>query len=240
MELEKAARGPWSYYYLREMEEAGIIHGFMTRTSDAVLREARLRDALLAAFSAREMVVMDQEHGIRVHVVDSGARPRAGDGLVMKEPGVMGIIKTADCVPVILCAPSLPAAAIVHAGWRGTAAGIVKVALSAMAGMGVAPSDVTALIGPGIGPCCYNVGQDVVSAFEASGLGHGIFEERGGLTFLDLKEANRRLLMGEGVGRVIDAGLCTSCREDLFYSARRDKLGGRQMNFVLLAESGAP
>lgn len=226
--------GPWTYFHLREMEEAGIVHGFMTRASDAVLRDQVLRKAFMAAFSATEAVVMDQEHGDRVHLVAGGSRPHAGDGLVVTEPGVMGVIKTADCLPIILCAPHHPAAAIVHAGWRGTARKIVQGAVETMAALGVARADMVALIGPGIGPCCYHIGEDVISAFEEAGLAEGVFESRDGATFLDLKEANRRLLLHAGIDRIFDAQLCTSCRGDLFVSARRDKEGGRQINFVLL------
>jgi len=227
-------RGPWSYYHLPEMEGAGIVHGFMTRSSGAVLDDPVLLKSLLAAFSATEAVVMNQEHGDMVHLVAGGRRPRAGDGLVVTEPGVMGVIKTADCLPIMLCGPQHPAAAIVHAGWRGTARKIVQRAIETMTGLGVGRADMVALIGPGIGPCCYHVGEDVISAFEEAGLADGVFERREGATFLDLKEANRRLLLREGIDRIFDARLCTSCRGDLFFSARRDKQGGRQMNFVLL------
>ena len=75
----------------------------------------------MAALCAKDLVVLDQEHGDAVHVITAGERPRTGDGLVLLEPGMIGVIKTADCLPVILYAPGYPACAIVHAGWRGTA-----------------------------------------------------------------------------------------------------------------------
>ena len=240
MQLEMKTRGPWSYYHLREMEEAGIVHGFMTRSTGPVLRDPVLRKAFTEAFSATEAVVMDQEHGDRVLLVAGGSRPEAGDGLVVTEPGVMGVIKTADCLPIILCEPRYPAAAIVHAGWRGTARKIVQRAVETMAGLGVGRGNMVALIGPGIGPCCYGVGQDVISAFEEAGLADGVFERRNGAAFLDLKEANRRLLLHEGIDRIFDAHLCTSCRGDLFISARRDRGGEGQINFVLLNAQALP
>ncbi len=180
------------------------------------------------------MIVLDQEHGDAVHIIGVGERPRAGDGLVLVEPGVIGVIKTADCLPVILYAPGYPVCAVVHAGWRGTALRISRRAVAAMAGLGVAAASMKALIGPGIGPCCYNVGEDVVAAFESAGIGDGVFARRGGLTFLDLKEANRRILMAIGVHDIEDVNLCTSCRKDLFFSARRDGQTGRQITFALI------
>jgi hypothetical protein len=209
----------------------------MTRTSDAILRDAGRRAAFMAALCAKDMVILDQEHGDAVHVIAAGERPRTGDGLVLLEPGVIGVIKTADCLPVILCAPDYPACAIVHAGWRGTAQLIARKAVAAMVGLGVPAASMSAIIGPGIGPCCYNVGENVAAAFKAAGIGDEVFARRGELTFLDLKEANRRILMAEGVHDVDDANLCTSCRKDLFFSARRDGgQQGRQMNFVLVKE----
>jgi YfiH family protein len=229
-----AGADAWSYYHVPGPEKAGIVCGFMTRTSDAILHDAKGRAAFMAAFSAKEMIILDQEHGDTVHIITAGERPRAGDGLVLVEPGVIGVIKTADCLPVILYAPGYPACAIVHAGWRGTALLISRKAVAAMVGLGIATASMRALIGPGIGPCCYNVGEDVVAAFKAAGISDEVFARRGDLTFLDLKEANRRILTAEGVHDIDDANLCTSCRKDLFFSARRGRQRGRQINFALI------
>lgn len=236
MPFDLKTKGPWSYYQSPALEEAGIAHGFMTRDSDAILRDAGRKAAFMAALGAKEMVVLDQQHGDAVHVIAAGERPRTGDGLLLTEPGVIGVIKTADCLPVILCAPGYPVCAIVHAGWRGTALGISRRAVAAMVGLGITAASIRALIGPGIGPCCYNVGEDVAAAFKAAGISDEVFTRRGGLTFLDLKEANRRILMSDGVHDIDDARLCTSCGSAPFFSARRDGQAGRQINFVLIKE----
>ena len=131
----------------------------MTRKSEAILSEAARRDAFIAALGAKEMVVLNQVHGADVHVIEAGLRPAVGDGLVLFEPGVIGVIKTADCLPVILYARDGSACAIVHAGWRGTAARIAAEAVAAMTGRGIAPGMIGAIIGPGIGRCCYNIGS---------------------------------------------------------------------------------
>ena len=129
------------------------------------------------------------------------------DGHVVREPGWAPLVFVADCLPVALFGPG--GLAMVHAGWRGLAGGIVGVAAAAVEAN-------TAAIGPGIGPCCYEVGDEVLDAFDD--LGDGIAAGR----MLDLPEVARRLLARAGVGRVESAGLCTSCERELFFSHRRD------------------
>src|SRR6185503_1334808 len=125
-----------------------------------------------------------------------------------RRPGLAPLVLTADCLPVALAGPG--GAAMLHCGWRGLAAGIIA--------RGAALVEATsAAIGPGIGPCCYEVGSEVTGAF--AGLGEGIAEGR----MLDLPEVARRLLARAGVERVESAGLCTSCETELFFSHRRDR-----------------
>jgi polyphenol oxidase len=129
------------------------------------------------------------------------------DGHVVSKPGLAPLVFTADCLPVALSGPR--GVAMLHCGWRGLAAGIIAAGAEAV--------DATAAaIGPGIGPCCYEVGDEVLAAF--SDLGKGIARNR----MLDLPEIARRLLGAAGVERVEAAGLCTSCEEELFFSHRRD------------------
>jgi len=232
--FELAVKGPWSYFHLPALERAGIAHGFMTRSSDSILSGEEEEKDFARALGARRLVSLRQEHGDVVHVIEDGERPREGDGLIVVEPGVLAAVKTADCVPVIIYAGDGAIAAVVHAGWRGTAVNITGKAIRRIIAMGARPDRLGVLIGPGIGPCCYDVGEDVVRAFRAAGFREDIFERRGASTFLDLKDANRRLAEAEGVAEIRDVGLCTACRRDLFFSARRDKVQGRQINFVLL------
>jgi copper oxidase (laccase) domain-containing protein len=111
---------------------------------------------------------------------------------------------------------------MLHCGWRGLAGGIVARGVEA-----VAATD--AAIGPGIGACCYEVGDEVIDAF--ADLGPGIASGRR----LDLAEVARRLLGRAGVGRVESAGLCTSCDPSLFFSHRRDRgTTGRQAGLAWL------
>jgi purine-nucleoside/S-methyl-5'-thioadenosine phosphorylase / adenosine deaminase len=147
-----------------------------------------------------------QVHGSRV-VVD-GRGIEEADGQVTTARGVAATALVADCLPVALAGPE--AVAMVHAGWRGLAAGVLEAGVEAAGA-------VCAAIGPGIGPCCYEVGDDVRAVFGTS--------ER----TLDLKAIARARLQDAGVREVHDCGLCTSCDAERFFSHRRDRgVTGRQ------------
>jgi polyphenol oxidase len=225
---------PWSYYYVPRVERSGIIHGFMTRSSNDIIADPSERQRFAEALKATSVVVMQQVHGDEVHLVRDGERPEAGDGVILLEKGVVGIIKTADCLPVILYEPDHPMVAIVHAGWRGTVRRITEKAIKGMVELGAQRDKMGAMIGPGIGPCCYRVGPEVIVDFRRAGFSERIFSKKDEEFFLDLKAANREMIEAEGVGQIDDIGLCTSCRQDLFFSARNDKQAGRLVNFVLL------
>ena len=158
-----------------------------------------------------------QVHGTRVRrVIDVPRREdpwEEADGHVTALAGVPALVFVADCLPIALAGPG--AVAMVHAGWRGLAGGIVAEA-AAMLGDG----PLRAAIGPGIGPCCYEVGDEVRERFPA---------EAASGRALDLKLAARRALEAAGVDEVHDIGLCTSCHPELFFSHRRDAgVTGRQ------------
>ncbi len=152
----------------------------------------------------------------------SGELPEA-DGHVVTGPGIAALVLIADCLPVALYGPG--GVAMLHCGWRGLAAGIVA------AGAEVVGAT-TAAIGPGIGPCCYEVGDEVLEPFAE--LGEGVAAGR----MLDLPEVARRLLAAAGVERVESAGLCTSCESELFFSHRRDHgRSGRQAAIAWLKDA---
>jgi polyphenol oxidase len=153
-----------------------------------------------------------------------GPRLEELDGHVVRAAGLAPLVLTADCLPVALAGPG--GVAILHCGWRGLAAGIVA--------RGAALVEASAAaIGPGIGPCCYEVGPEVLAAFE--GLGD-VAEGR----MLDLPAVARALLAEAGVERVESAGLCTSCEPELFFSHRRDGgVTGRMGNLAWIEAPGA-
>lgn len=182
--------------------------------------ENRRRLAAALGLAPERVAIGRQVHGaeLATHAGARGPTPFAEpsdeiatvDGHVVAEPGLAALVFVADCLPVALAGPG--GVAMLHCGWRGLAAGILARGVEAV-GAG------DAAIGPGIGPCCYEVGGEVLGAF--AGLGRGV--AAGGM--LDLAEVARRLLREAGVERVEAAGLCTSCEPERFFSHRRD--GGR-------------
>ncbi len=169
---------------------------------------------------------------IHSHVVFTAERPGCageGDALVTRtrnrEKSVAVSIRTADCFPILLADPETRAVAAVHAGWRGTAAGIVRSTLTRMRGeFGTDPRNAYAAIGPGIGPCCYEVGVDVARQFGMQEAGN-----------LDLAMENRNQLIAAGLdpARIEQVGGCTFCHPALFFSWRRDRdRAGRMVSFI--------
>lgn len=142
-------------------------------------------------------------------------------------------VRTADCYPILLADAKNRAVAAVHAGWRGTAAQIVRKTLQKMTTeFGTSPGDVYAAIGPGIGVCCYEVGEEVARKFGYDAKTH-----------LDLASENRNQLESAGVppGNIEALGVCTFCDAERFFSYRRDKENpGRMTSFIQIASEIKP
>jgi YfiH family protein len=153
-----------------------------------------------------------QVHGPLVR--RAAGRGAPGDGLWSDASGEPLLVFTADCLPVALVRTNgaEPAVAALHAGWRGLLAGIVERGASALGAGRLA-----AAIGPGIGPCCYDVGDEVARAFRAQ-FGAGVVQGRR----LDLPGAAERALRAAGATDVFRVDLCTACNPGLFFSHRRD------------------
>lgn len=178
-----------------------------------------------------------QVHGADVRVVQSveEAKPAENqlgdtiycDVIVSNVPHVLAGVKTADCVPILLGDPVTGAFAAVHAGWRGTLATAVLVAVERMRNeYGAEPKNLRAAIGASAGPCCYEVGSEVIEAFTEKFGDAGLFSEtRPGHAKVDLLKANTDQLLSVGVlrERIHVAPLCTMCRTDLFFSYRKEK-----------------
>jgi polyphenol oxidase len=192
--------------------------GVLTDDADVAVVENRARLAAAVGIEPRNVPIGLQVHkaDIAVHegpqvpspFAEPGTALEEVDGHVVRRPGLAPLVLTADCLPVALAGPG--GVAMLHCGWRGLAAGIV-------AHGAIAVEATSAAIGPGIGPCCYEVGPEVLEAF--ADLGEGIADGR----MLDLPEVARRLLARAGVERVESAGLCTFCDPELFFSHRRDQ-----------------
>jgi YfiH family protein len=219
------APGPYAVAF--STRRGGVSHapfdtlnlGRRTDDDPAHVAENRRRLCAEAGTDPELLCFGRQVHGATVR--RAGGRSAPGDGLWTDVPGEPLLVFSADCLPVAVARANggQPAIAALHVGWRGLLAGIVR---SAVANLGGSP--LAAAIGPGIGPCCYEVGSEVATPFRER-FGDDVVTD--GL--LDLWTAAERALRAAGVESVHRTDLCTSCNPDLFFSHRRD-LGrtGRQ------------
>ena len=147
------------------------------------------------------------------------------DGLVSKTKDLLLSVRSADCVPVLLFDPKKQICAAVHAGWRGTVAEICGNAVKKMVSLGSDPKDILAAIGPCIGACCYQVGEEVYTAFFEAGDFAACFtpDAEQGKYLLDLTHANRLVLERAGLApeHIDEAHTCTRCHGEYFFSHRR-------------------
>ena len=185
--------GPWS-------EWPWLEHGFGTRLAERWTHGA-----------ARTWV--HQVHGDRVFPAEQPGLQGEGDALITNRPGLLLEIRTADCLPILLADPVNRAVAAIHAGWRGTAVAIVLQAVEELARRyGSEPGRIEAVIGPGIGLCCFEVGPEVAIQFG-----------REGRAYLDLAQVNEDHLRSAGVGSITRIAGCTRCEAERFHSFRRDR-----------------
>ena len=146
------------------------------------------------------------------------------DGLILTKPDLAIFLNFADCTPVILYDEKQNIGAVSHAGWRGTAGKIAGMTVEKMKNeFNSNPSDIVALIGPAIGFCCYDVGEDVFEKLSKTVTDFsGLYEIREGKIFVDLKNINKRQLEEAGIGRIDVCSYCTVHNNDLFYSYRNE------------------
>ncbi len=263
--IEKSANGIPFLAFEMLADLPGLTHGVTTRsggvstgpyaslnlglhTGDAPRNVMHNHNALAGAFDLplNRLYSTRQVHGTAIACVGqphtSCRRMPTGwcfsgcDGLATDVPGTALVIRTADCVPVILYDPVLTVLCIVHAGWRGTCAGISSEAVALLVTQyGIDAGTVIAGIGPGIGACCFETGKDVADCFMRHRASHDVVQRKTGSWFVDLKEANRQQLVAAGLreDRIEVASECTACSSDIFFSHRREK--GETGRFGLLA-----
>jgi len=188
--------------------------------------------------SRRDVATAHQVHGSRVALAgpeDRGRVVPATDALITDTPGVALMLRFADCLPVLLYDPVRRAIGLAHAGWKGTIKGIAAKTASAMVeAYGSRPADIIAGLGPCIGPCCYQVGTEVIESVKAR-FNHWqefLRPQGDGSVHLDLWEANRRQLAELGVEEIAVSQLCTACRSEEFFSHRAEK--GRTGRFAVI------
>jgi len=210
------------------LEQAGVSHAFGLRHSPSPPGVVRPR----------------QVHGSRVAQLDLDGRlwPEEADAVVSAVPGLPVGIATADCVPILACSQSGDVVAAIHAGWRGLAAGVVGAGMDALRVRAGPTEDLIAVIGPHIGPCCYEVDEPVWRALRSrfgEELEPALRATRPGHVLLDLARLVHAELCRLGLppgrrGALVDA--CTRCNADLFHSYRRDGArAGRLIHYVVAA-----
>jgi len=219
-------------------------------SSDPRVLAGRERFLAAAGFGTSSAAVVRQVHGARiVGVSDTASIPEA-DGVLWTravDSRRVPAVRTADCVPILLADRKGRAAAALHAGWRGTAAGVAAEGVAALAAAGIPPGELVAALGPSIRACCYEVGPDVARALAASVSSGREREARprgaGERSRVDLHALNRAQLVEAGVpgDAVHSAPWCTRCRADLFHSHRRDgEAAGRMMACIGAAATALP
>ncbi|MCL5411628.1 MAG: peptidoglycan editing factor PgeF [Patescibacteria group bacterium] len=219
--------------------------GFSTREWGDLSKESfRRRDTSFNTFAQslgvtlENFVLMGQVHGNNVRIMnqrDAGSVIDQTDGLVTKEKGLVLVVQTADCLPILFADVSKKIIGVAHAGWRGTLAGIGASVVNSMTQLGSDPKDILIDSGPCLGPCHFEVKEDVFVLFKDKfGADKDINIERKGKTFLDLRKANFKLLLEAGINplNIKTVGRCTYCQPENFFSFRRDGNDFRQMGWV--------
>jgi polyphenol oxidase len=260
-------KGGLSRAYCAEDAPGELNLGFTTADDrEAVAQNRRLLVEAVTGDGDTPLVTLRQIHSsvlVLGGTEDAGRQsPWKGDGLMTDEPGLLLGIQTADCIPVLVADRKRRVVAAFHAGWRGTVKRIVEAGVGRMRlEFGCRPEDLTAAIGPGIGACCYAVGDEVVSGFEsqfayADELFHEVYDTDpvrtkypmlfltqrapghsniGPSLHVDLLEANRRQLLAAGLTArsIFLTGGCTSCHRELFFSYRASQgHAGRMMSVI--------
>lgn len=259
-------KGGTSIAYCEKGSRGELNLGFTASdASESVTANRRLLAEAVTGNAHLPLATIRQIHSnfvVRVSRDSGGSKPQKADGLMTDEPGILLAVQTADCIPVLVADRKRRAVAAFHAGWRGTVKRIVEAGIGRMRlEFGSRPEDLVAAIGPGIGRCCYAVGEEVLSEFESQfayarelfievqetdpvrakypmmflnqrAPGHG--PSKMGL-HLNLAEANRRQLLAAGLkARSIQlVGGCTSCQPELFFSHRASRgHTGRMMSVI--------
>ena len=186
-----------------------------------------------------KVVFLHQIHSDILHIVDEVPRGvLSGDALLTVRSGILLVIKTADCLPVLIVDPQTKAVAAIHCGWRSIVKMLVrKVVQSLEAYFRSDPASLLVALGPCIGKDCYEVGEDVREVFDKRGLATGVFDahpRHPGKYYLDLRLATTKQLLEGGVKSrhisLID--LCTHCDENLFSCRRCPENEGRMLSFI--------
>jgi len=217
------------------LEDAGIVHGFTTRRwgnlgfgknpGDPEVvsnRKALFQELDLTERNHIQPRQVHSSHGISSNEFEPGMEADATFSASNRD--LLSVL-TADCLPLLVYHP-IGVVAAIHAGWRGLYDGIIPNAISML------PPAPTVVVGPAIGPCCYEIGENLAAQFEEKFGARVLIQSPGHKPHLDLQRAAYMQLQDAGVEEIEIANLCTFCHPDLFFSYRRDGSSGRMMSFI--------
>jgi polyphenol oxidase len=240
MDYDRAMEQPLRAATIPALDQIpGLVHGFEQRLGPPgwETRDASRRRMTHALAPSGRLLLLHQVHGDTIHRAPWDGQLE-GDAAISDQPRTILGIETADCLPVLLADPRRRVVAAAHAGWRGTAKGIARKVLDALIADGSRASDVIAALGPGIGPCCYEVGPELVPEFGRGG--EAFFQPgKGDRLRLDVRAANAHQLREGGVpeGQIHGVADCTFHEADRYHSYRREgRGGGRMISYIGLAE----
>jgi len=187
-------------------------------------------------------ISLKQVHSDKIHVFNSPMQKKlVGDALMTDRNGILLTVRTADCLPILLFDPENNAVAAVHCGWKGTSVGLAfKVVNALKKRYGSSPSAIMAALGPCIEADCYEVGEDVISAFKSQNMpADSYFPHKihSGKYLFDLKLANEKQLLDAGINQlnIFSMDKCTYCESALFSFRRDQEQAGRLINFIGLS-----
>ncbi len=213
-----------------------IEHGFGTR--------GILIENYISHFGPNDFLIArtNQKHGNRVFTLDENPPKKIleGDAFVTGSPNVVCFVRTADCVPILLCDTENRVVGAIHAGWRGHVADVIGHAVRAMKdSFGSDAAKLSAAIGPSICTDCYTVGEDVIESFSQNGFADSLWSEKPDRKSfsLNLRRASEELLISAGLLKenISTLPLCTSCHNGDFASYRRERTEkSRQVNFIYI------
>lgn len=216
-------------------EPLGMNLSYRVGDDPANVAENRKRFFGSLGFSDSGSAIPHQCHSSSIQVVSQPGEYESCDGLVTRTSGLPLVVTVADCLPIVLYDPSRAVLALVHAGWRGTAQGIVAEAVDIMVKQcGVISNELIAYLGPSAGVCCYEVGGEVAEVFSLDQI-----EQRDDRLYLNLKKANADQLLSSGMKKenIEISPSCTICNPQFFHSHRRDRnKSGRMMAVVSLID----
>lgn len=229
-------------------QQPGLVHAFTTRhggatpapyesfnlarhvEDDQLRKDAMSNRSILCnalGLDASELVVPSQRHTTNIYIVEIGTKPPSllpeYDGIATKSNHPL-LLHFADCVPVMIFDTEQQVLSVMHAGWRGTACGIVSKGVQLLIShFGSNAKDIVAAIGPAIGSCCYETGKDVAEKLAHSLKKHNdvFIKNIGEKTYPDLKAINAMQLLEAGVTQVDVSDICTACQPEMFYSHRQ-------------------